>query len=452
MDRARAVGEPDYILVPPEAELQPLRVTRDSLALVIARLLWNGRVQLRNATLAALLITLVIVILLPNRYEAVVQLMPPDSTNNSSMAMLQALSSKAGAGAGLASSLLGTNSTGDQFIAILRSRTVEDRLINRFDLRGVYWYKTYADTRKKLESNTGIDQNRKTGVISIVVTDGDRMRAAALAQAYLDELNRLVAELTTSSAHRERVFLEQRLEVVHKELQDASRQFSEFSSKNGAIDIQVQGKAMVEAAAVLQGQLIAAESELQGLEQIYTPENVRVRSLRARVAELQQQLNKLGGKGVTSGTPDPNALYPSIRELPVLGLQYAELYRRVKIQEAVFEILTQQYELAKVQEAKEIPSVKVLDAAQPPERKSWPPRTLFVLSGGLLGFMLASCWIIGRELWSEIEPHEPHKEFLHQVWTESQPVLQKKAAQLRGWLPSHRNGQRSAENPIDSRE
>ena len=129
MDRARAVGEPDYILAPPEAEVQPLQVTRDSLALVIARLLWNGRVRLRNATLAALLITLVIVILLPNRYEAVVQLMPPDSTNNSSMAMLQALSSRAGVGASLAGNLLGTNSTGDQFIAILRSRTVEDRLI-----------------------------------------------------------------------------------------------------------------------------------------------------------------------------------------------------------------------------------------------------------------------------------------------------------------------------------
>jgi capsule polysaccharide export protein KpsE/RkpR len=374
--------------------------------------------------------------------------MPPDTANTSGMAMLQVLSSKAGIGSGLASSLLGVNGSGAQFIAILRSRTVEDRLINRFDLRKVYWYKTYEDTRRKLENRTDIDENRKTGVISIVVSDRDRMRSAALAQGYVDELNRLVAELTTSAAHRERVFLEQRLEVVHRELQDASRQFSEFSSRNGTLDIQVQGKAMVEAAATLQGQLIAAESELQGLEQIYTPQNVRVRSLRARVTELRDQLNKLGGKGANGTSPvDPNALYPSIRQLPVLGLQYAELFRRVKIQEAVFETLTQQYELAKVQEAKEIPSVKVLDAAQPPEKKSWPPRTLLVLGGTLLILVLASCWIVAGELWSEVESHEPHKEFLSQVWADTQPALQKRKAQLRKWMPRHRNGHEDTNNP-----
>jgi len=403
-------------------------------------LLWDKRNTVRRATLAGLAVGAMIAVLTPNRYQATVQLMPPDTASSSSVAMLQALSSKAGVGASIAGDLLGMGSSGDLFLGILRSRTVEDRLINRFDMRRVYWYKTYADTRRQLEQNTSISADRKTGIISIVVTDRDRVRAAGLAQAYVEELDRLVSELTTSAAHRERVFLEQRLDVVHGELQDASRQFSDFSSKNGAIDIQVQGKAMVEAAATLQGQLIAAESELHGLEQIYAPENVRVRSLRARVAELQQQLNKLGGKGSEAGqSADPNDLYPSIRELPVLGLQYAELFRRVKVQETVFEALTQQYELAKVQEAKEIPSVKVLDAAQPPEKKSGPPRIIYTLTGGFLVFFFVSCWIIGSELWSEIEADNPHKEFVLQVWSESQRTLQK-ASRLRSWLAPHRNG------------
>src|SRR5258707_14056423 len=128
--------------------------------------------------------------------------------------------------------------------------------------------------------------------------------------------------------------------------------FSEFASKNTAIDIPAQGKAMVEAAATLQGQLIAAESELHGLEAIYTDQNVRVQALRARVSELRSQLGKLGGEsgsaGALSSKSDPS-LYPSIRQLPGLGVPSAHLYRRAKIQGTVFGLLTRQYELAQVQ-------------------------------------------------------------------------------------------------------
>jgi capsule polysaccharide export protein KpsE/RkpR len=247
----------------------------------------------------------------------------------------------------------------------------------------------------------------------------------------VDELDRLVGEVNTSSAHRERVFLEQRLVVVHKELQAASKDFSEFSSKNTTLDIKEQGKAMMESAAVLQGQLIAAESELSGLQQIYTSDNVRVRSLEAQIAEFKRQLDKLGGKDYT-GSPslDSDSMYPSIRQLPIIGLQYAELYRHVKIEETVFEILTEQYELAKVQEAKETPSVKILDAPKPPEKKSWPPRLLLIFVGGIIGLALASCWIIGGELWSEIDPNEPHKQFISQVMTEIRPLVGAKASRL----------------------
>src|SRR5437588_6940153 len=137
---------------------------------------------------------------------------------------------------------------------------------------------------------------------------------------------------------------------------------------------------MVEAAATLQGQLIAAESELEGLRQIYSDNNVRVRSVRARIAELKYQLEKIGGKGEGSDQQQAS-LYPSIRRLPLLGVTYADLYRRTRVQEAVFESLTKEYELAKVQEVKEIPTVKVLDSPNIPDKKSFPTRRLIMLLG-----------------------------------------------------------------------
>jgi uncharacterized protein involved in exopolysaccharide biosynthesis len=289
-------------------------------------------------------------------------------------------------------------------------------MIDRFDLRRVYWRKTYAATRNKLASRVTFQEDKKSGIIRIGVEDRDRKRATAMAQAYVEELDALLAHVNTSAASRERVFLEQRLGAVRAELEDNTKDLSEFSSHNATLDPQDQGKAMLDAAAMLQGQVIAAKSELSGLQQIYTPENVRVRSLQAHISELERQLNALGGKGYTgSATLDSNSLYPSIRQLPVLDRQYLDLYRRAKIDETVFELLTESYEMAKVQEAKETPSVKVLDAARIPERKSWPPRTWLTVGGGFLAFLLASFWIMGAEQWSEVDANEPYKVFISEI-------------------------------------
>jgi uncharacterized protein involved in exopolysaccharide biosynthesis len=404
--------------------------------------LWQQRVRLAKNTFLSLAIAAVIALLIPRSYESNVQLMPPDDSSNSGMTMMASMMGQTAMGAGGSMlDLLGAKDIGALFMGVMRSRTIGDRIIDRFDLRKVYWRKTYIATRAELASRTTITADRKTKIISIAVRDHDRARAAAIAQAYVDELNRLLVEVNTSSARREREFLEQRLAVVHKELDDSAKELSQFSSKTTTLDPQEQGKAMVEAAAMLQGQVIAAQSELSGLEQIYTSDNVRVRTLRAHVAELQQQLDKLGGKNYQgSTTVDPDALYPSLRQLPVLGLRYMELYRQVKVDEIVFQLLTEQYELARVEEAKETPSVKVLDAARPPEKPVWPPRTLLTFVGGLLGFVFASCWIVAAEAWSEVDFNEPHKAFLRQVWAETQPVLQKRASQLRARLGSNRNG------------
>lgn len=332
--------------------------------------------------------------------------------------MLSAMSGQVGAGAlgGIAAELLGVKNSGDLFAGILSSQTVQDRLINQFDLQKLYHEPKIEDAEKHLARQTEIEIDRKSGIISIVVTDHDPKRSAAIAQAYVVELNRLVAEVSTSSARRERIFLEDRLKQVRADLDTAAKNFSDFASKNTAIDIPAQGKAMVEAAASLQGQLIAAESEIRGLQEIYSTNNVRVRAAEARVKELQRKLNELGEGTQDGGNPD-NSLYPSIKKLPLLGVTYADLYRETKIQETVYELLTEQYELAKIQEAKEIPTVKVLDPAIVPTKKSFPPRKVIVMLGTVLGVIFAAMCIACKNYWYAIDTTDPYKAFAREVFT-----------------------------------
>jgi len=384
------------------------------------RLLWERRRFLVGAAMTGLLFGTVLAFLVPKRFESTTQLMPPDSQSSSGMAMLAALSAKTGGGLGAAAGdLLGVKSSGALFIGILRSRTVEDRLIERFSLKKIYGARLEESARQKLAQNTSISEDRKSGILTITVTDGDPKRAAAIAQAYVEELDRLVSQLSTSSARREREFLEDRLKSVQVDLETAEKEFSQFASKNGAIDIKEQGRAMVEAAATLEGQLIAAKSELEGLKQVYTDSNVRVRATRARIAELQDQIAKLGGKGESTSSATAtqgDLLYPSIRKLPLLGVTFADLYRQTKVQEAVFEALTQQYELAKVQEAKETPSVKVLDEARVPEKKSFPPRLTIMLFCTFLALVGAAFTTLGKTRWQEMDSQDPRKLFAQEVF------------------------------------
>jgi len=331
----------------------------------------------------------------------------------------------------LANEALGMKSTGALFIGILRSQTVEDRLVDRFNLRKVYSVSYLQDARKKLEQRTTISEDRKSGIISITVSDSDPKRAAALAQANVEELDTLVAQLSTSSAHRERVFLEERLANVKNDLEQVAQRFSQFSSRNMTIDLKDEARAVLENSAGIEGQLIASESELKGLKTIYGDENVRVRTTQARISELRRQLEKLGGPQSAEGepsaiTPNGSAL-PTIRNLPLLGATYADLYRRAQLEEVVFQALTQQYELVKVQEAKETPSVKVLDPPNIPERRSFPPRLLIIFSSGLLALSGGVFFLHAEQRWVELDASDPGKAFLGEV-------LEKVNARM-PWMP-----------------
>jgi capsule polysaccharide export protein KpsE/RkpR len=371
-------------------------------------ILWEYRRSLLKACLGGAAFATLIAFLIPERFVSTARLMPPDSSSGQGMAIASMLASRAGSLGTLGSEFFGLKTSGDLFMGVLVSRTVEDEIIKKFDLRKVYGERRAEDARKELARRTDVSVNRKSGIITLEVIDHDPNRAMAIATEYIAQLNRVVTALNTSSAHRERVFLEERLQQVKTELTAAEKDFSQFASKNTAIDIKEQGKAMMEAAAMLEGQLIAAQTELQGLRQIYSDQNFRTRAMQARVNELRAQLRKLGGvDGSPSGEGSSSELYPSIRKLPLLGVAYADLYRRTKVQEIVFETLTQQYEMAKVQEAKEVPSVKVLDAPDVPDKKVFPPRLLIVALAACAAFAACVMWIFAKSRWDALEPEDP---------------------------------------------
>jgi capsule polysaccharide export protein KpsE/RkpR len=395
----------------------------------IARItrLWEQRKLLGKFIVWGACGALLIAFLIPSRYASITRLMPPEPPTGQSLAMLSSLMGKMGPNlATLGGDLLGMNTSADLFAGVLQSRTVQDNLIAKFDLRRLYGERRWVDARKELARRTDISIDRKSRILMIEVTDHDPKRASALAQEYVAQLNNVVIQLNTSSAHRERVFLEARLGQVKQELQGAERDFSQFSNKSGAIDIKEQSKAMVEAAAILEGQLIAAQTELQGLRQVYTDQNVRVRATQARIDELGRQLLKMGGKPESEDTAPPkeDEIYPSIRKLPLLGVPYADLYRRMKVAETVFETMTQQYELAKVQEAKEVPSVKVLDAAEIPEKRVFPPRILLVVIGIVLALAFGITWVFATDKWKTIDAQDPGKLLVLNVFESVRPPLE----------------------------
>ncbi|MBZ5641212.1 MAG: lipopolysaccharide biosynthesis protein [Acidobacteriia bacterium] len=397
------------------------------------RLLWFHRRIVVRATLWGALASLAIAFIIPKRFESTTRLMPPEQAGTSSGMALLAAAATGAAGSALnpsmlapglgstAGDLLGLKSSGALFVGILRSQTVEDDIIRKFDLQKVYGDSHIADARDDLEEHMDATEDRRSGIITIHVADRKPDRAAGIAREYVNQLNQVVTVLNTSAAHRERVFLEQRLAEVKVDLSSAEQKFSEFASKNTAVDIPAQGKATIEAAAMLEGQYISAQTELETLKQIYADGNVKVRAARARVEELGRQLDKLGGRYDASAPADGQAgqsvTYPSLKKLPVLGVTYADLYRNARIEELVFGTLTQQYESAKVQEAKETPTVKVLDPPLVPDKKSFPPRIQILFLGTCLSFAAVAAWIFGSEAWRNTDAADPRKMFASEVFS-----------------------------------
>ncbi len=390
-----------------------------------AAILWEQRRLLLRVAGISLALSLVIAFTIPKQYKSSASIMPPNNSS-ASTAMLAALAGHALGGlngiGSLAGSLLGGNNTTALFVELFRSGTVSGHLIDRFDLQRIYHKRYRIDTAKYLARHTTVVDDKKSGVITVTVEDTDPRRARDLAQGYLDELNLLVNRTSTSSAHQERVFIEKRLTQVKADLEQAQQAMSEFSSTHATIDVKEQTRALVDTAARLQAQMIVEESALDSLRQTYGDGNVRVRAAQARIGVLQSQLTKMSGSSAPlPAEPSSNKegqsseLYPPLRQLPRLAVPYADLYRKVQVQETVFELLTQQYELARIQEAKDIPVVSVIDPPGIPEKKSFPPRLLLALLLTCFFTGLCAAFLLFQYRWMQVCVADPRKELAHEI-------------------------------------
>ena len=383
-----------------------------------AILLWQRRRALSKVAGIGLVLGLITAFSIPRRYTATATIMPQDQ-GTSSVLMLAALAGHASglsALSSLAGGLLGMHSSTAVYSALLRSGSVADALIQRFGLMQVYHSRYHVDAARRLARNTTITEDKKSGTLTIRVEDRDPVRARDLTQSYLEELNKLVARTTTSHAHQERLFVEARLKAAGYELESAQVDLSNFSTQNSTIDLKEQTRAMMDAGARVQAQLIIERSGLQSLRQVYTDQNIQVRESAARIGSLEHELHNLVGSrdSAASSLDTPsNSLSPSLRQLPRLAVTYADLYRRVRVQESVYELLTQEYEASRIAEARDLPTISVIDQPGIPEKKSFPPRLLLTLGVTVLLTCAAATAMIVR---AQVE-HLPEEHAEKQLFT-----------------------------------
>ena len=336
----------------------------------------------KKLILGAPLITAVIVALIslfiPNSYTATTQIMPPQQQSGAASALLGQL----GALSGLAGVSAGIKNPNDTYVAMLKSRTVSDNLIRRFKLQSVYDKKYSSDTRKKLEKASTITAG-KDGLIVVMVEDRDPKRAAALANGYVEELQKLTQVLAVTEASQRRLFFETQLLQAKQALGDAEIALKQLQEKTGLIQLDAQAQALVKAGSELKAQIALKEVELGALRTFATgnnPDYIRIEQL---LGGLRSQLAKVEAGSVTT------------RKIPEAGLEYVRKVRDLKYAETVYELLAKQFEIAKIDEAKEGSMIQVLDKAIAPEKKSKPKRTLIVALAALaVGF--------GAVLWAFI--------------------------------------------------
>lgn len=398
-----------------------------------ATFLWSRRRTLFRVGVISFVLSGIIAFTTPKQYQSTARMMPPEQ-GSSGAAMLAALAGRSLGGLGglgsLAGSLLGGKSSSALYIDLLHSRAINDHIIDRFNLQHVYHKRYRIDTVKYLVRHTKVEEDKKSGVVTLTFTDTNPERAREIAAAYIEELNNLLTHTSVSSAHQERVFIEKRLVTVQDSLLKAEKALSDFSSVNTTLDIKEQTRAMVDAGSKLQAEMIVGQSELASLKQIYGDDNVRVRSVQARIGELQGELQKMSGSSVEVPAGDAKSesnssgMYPSLRQIPRLAVPYANLYRDVRIQETVFELLSQQYELARVEEAKDTPVVSVFEQPMIAEKKSFPPRAPMTLLLTLFFVGIAAAILILQNSWEQVEADDPRKVLAQEI-----------AASLRARMP-----------------
>jgi tyrosine-protein kinase Etk/Wzc len=344
-------------------------------------------------TAGATLLAVIISLLLPNTYTAITRILPPQPPQSSAAAMLVSQLNPFGLGLGKD---LGLKSPSDLYVALLRSRFVADDLIQHFDLKKVYGDKTSLDARNTLADRSDFKAT-KEGVLEISVDDREPKRAAAIANAYVDELQKLTQSLAVSEASQRRLFYEHELVAANDNLRDAEVELKKTQEKTGLIQLDAQAKAIIESAATLRAQIAAKEIQLQRMRLFATEENPDLRGAERELSALQGQLAIVERKGV-GGDGD---IQVATAKVPAAGLEYIRRLRAVKYSEAVFELLTKQFEAAKLDEANSA-VIQVIDKAIEPERKSKPKRMLIVIISAFASFFLAALWALIQEYYERL--------------------------------------------------
>ncbi len=341
------------------------------------------------------LIVAIISFLLPSWYRATTTILPPGGEAALGLGMGSSL---VGSASGLATSFslpfMATPS--DVIAAILKSRAVGEAVVQKENLMKVYHTESMEDALKELFSNVSIHVTAE-GLISLSYQDRDRVRAAKVANHLVEETDRINRQTSTSQAKSARIFIEERLAQTLEDLTQAEEELRTFQEENKTILLDDQMKAAIEKAAGLKAQMISSEIKLNVLSKTLSPSNPQVRALRSEISEIKKQLEILESGDKKGDAGDKTVLDVPFAQVPSLSLRLARLVREVRIQESVFELLTQQYEQYKIQETKDTPTIQVLDRAIPPERRVKPKRALLVLLSGMLSLFASTVFIFGLE-------------------------------------------------------
>ena len=352
---------------------------------------------------AAIVLSVVCSLLKPDIYTATARLLPPQQpTPGLSGLLLQG----GGPLGDLAGSFFGGKSSSELYVGILESRSVADKIINKFDLKKLYEQESLEKTYKLLAKTTNITVSRKTQIISISVDDPDPKRAADMANTYVEALDRINRTVNITEGHRKRVFLEERLKKVKEDVVRAEVSLKTFQEKHKLVAIDEQAKAAIEGAATIKGEIIAAQTELEVLKQFGTERQNEAVMLRSKIKELQNQLNKIEVGNPNNEIKDFNIPF---KDFPALGMQLARLMREAKIQEEVFKLITTQHELAKIEEAKDVNTIQVLDRAVAPDTRSSPRRRLIVMLSTVAAFILAILLAFFMEYIGHLRTKDPQR-------------------------------------------
>lgn len=374
-----------------EREVDPSPVeTEISLLDILVLLLEHKRFIVRFVLGAALLAT-VVAFLLPVRYEAKIILLPPAQNSSIGSSLMGQLGGVGALGslASLAGGGLGIKNPADMYVSLLTSRTVEDAMIQRFGLMQEYHKKRMSDTRKEFEQRTTAVAGAKDGLIRLSLEDRDPKRAAEMANGYVEEFRKLSATLAISEAARRRLFFEQQLQQAKDNLTAAEEAMAKTQQSTGVLQIDSQARALIESAAILRAQVVAKQVQIAGMRSFATDDNPSLVLARQQLDALQSQLDRVAGSQQDSGS-DINLSKGRVTQS---GMEYVRRYRELKYQETVFELLAKEFEIAKLDEAREGSIIQVVDAAVPPDKKSSPHRLLIVIGSTILAFFVAVFWI-----------------------------------------------------------